>query len=514
MGCWLGIDAGTSGLKALVLEESGEILAEGYAELDVQFPGPGCAEQRPEDWWAACKKAVSLALQGRNIGKEIQAVGFSGQMQRTVFLDGDNRPVRDCLIWMDQRAVQEVEEIAWKLRAAGLDGMAVTANQCLNTFWAPKILWMRNNEPEHYERIRKIIFPKDYLAFRMTGELAMEVSDASLSYLLDVPRRKWSDEMFRALDIPKELVPNRLLESCEVVGTLKKSVAGELGLLEGIPVIAGGGDQTANGVGTGIIEERVMGASIGTSAVVFGCSRKPFYDRKQRAIQSLCHSVPDLWSYLGLSLTAGASLKWVRDVFFAGKKQAWKSAGKNVYVEITRIAAQARPGCRGLMFLPWFNGDSAPNNDPYARACFFGMSLDHGMAELTRSVLEGVVYSLRETVEVCREDGREIGTIRVSGGGAKSSLWRQIQADILKASVVTMKITEGPAAGAAILAAVGSGYFKDVKEGCRALLKTDTVTEPIREHEKIYEEYFQIYRGMYGCLREPFAKRAGLINGR
>lgn len=512
MSCWLGIDAGTSGIKALVLDESGKVVAEGYAEQDVIFSRPGYAEQCPKDWWEACKKAVAMATEASGTGKKIQAIGFSGQMQGTVFLDRENRPVRDCLIWMDQRAVHEVEDISQKLKEADIDGAHITANPCLNTFWAPKILWMKKQEPWNYEQIHKIIFPKDYLAYCMTGELAMEVSDASLTYLLDVPRRRWSDEMFRALGISKKLVPDRLLESCEVVGALRKTVAEELGLKAGIPVVAGGGDQTANGIGTGVIEESMMGASIGTSAVVFGCSRQPFFDKKQRAIQSLCHSAPDLWAYLGLSLTAGASLKWVRDVLFSKEKRECQKTGKDIYNEITGIAAKARPGSQGLMFLPYFNGDSAPNNDPDARACFFGMSLNHGMAELTRSVLEGVAYSLRETVEVCRETGMEIKSIRVSGGGAKSPLWRQIQADIFKTDIVTMNIQEGPAAGAAILAATGSGFFGNVQEGCRALLKTATRTEPMKEHVKIYEEYFQLYREMYGHLREPFAKRAKLVS--
>ncbi|HML36442.1 MAG TPA: xylulokinase [Bacillota bacterium] len=512
MSCWLGIDVGTSGIKALVMNESGEVIRKGYAEQDVIFSQPGYAEQDPSVWWQSCKDAVRAALNGSEIGDRIEAIGFSGQMQGTVFLDEKGQPVRNCIIWMDQRAVNEVKDIEGALGEARMDADRITANQCLTTFWAPKILWVKKHEPQNYSRIKKVVFAKDYLAYCMTGEIATEVSDASLTYLLDIPGRRWSDDMFRALDIPREIVPDRLLESCDVTGRLRKSVADELGLKPGIPVIAGGGDQAANGIGTGIIDESIMGASIGTSAVVFGCSKTPFFDTKKRAIQSLCHSAPDLWAYLGLSLTAGASLKWVRDVIFPREKQECFRTGQDIYDHITGIAAKAAPGSGGLIFLPYFNGDSAPNNDPNARACFFGMSLNTGMPELCRSVMEGITFSLRETIEVCRETGKDIKTIRVSGGGAKSLLWRQMQADIFQTSIVTMNIEEGPAAGAAIMAAVGSGFFKDVAEGCGAVLRTSTETQPIAENVKKYDEYFWLYHEMYGHLRESFAKRARLIS--
>lgn len=510
MSCWLGIDAGTSGIKAIIVDETGKVLSEGYSEEDITVPGPGFAEQAPEIWWQACGAAVKQAVGNCGAGMQVSAIGFSGQMQGTVFLDKNFQPVRNCMIWMDQRAVEEVGEIERRIEEAGTDILAVTANHCLNSFWAPKILWLKKHEPENYEKIEKIVFTKDYLACHMTGELATEVSDASLSFLLDIPGRKWSDEMFRITGIPRSFVPERLLESCDVVGGLRKAVAEDWGLRPGIPVIAGGGDQTANGIGTGIIEESMLGASIGTSAVVFGCSKTPFVDRKKRAMQSLCHSVQDLWAYLGLSLTAGASLKWVRDVMFAEKKQEFQASGKDIYDHITGIASEAVPGCGGVIFLPYFNGDSAPNHDADARACYFGMSLNTGMPEMCRSVMEGVAYSLRETVEICRELGKDIRTIRVSGGGSKSRLWRQIQADVFDTSVVTMNIEEGPAAGAAIMAAVGSGHFHSVAEGCRAMLKTAEEVEPVRENVKRYDEYFQIYHGLYGHLKEPFSERARL----
>lgn len=511
MRCWLGIDVGTSGIKVIIMSESGKVLGQGYEELYITVPQTGYAEQDPMMWWKACKSAVKQAVQKSGAGSRVAAIGFSGQMQGTVFLDAHNQLIRNCIIWMDQRAVEEVKDIEQRLVEQKVDALAITANNCLNTFWAPKILWMQKHEPENYEKINKVIFPKDYLAYRMTGEIATEVSDCSLTFLLDVPGRKWSEKMFQALGIPQSFVPKRLLESCEITGNLLRSVAEEVGLTPGIPVIAGGGDQTANGIGTGIIEETVLGASIGTSAVVFGCGRKPFVDYQKKAIQSLCHSVPHLWSYLGLSLTAGASLKWIRDNLFADKKQILKENGIDVYDYITDIAAGANPGCDGVIFLPYLNGDSAPNNNANARGGFFGLSLNTGMPELCRSVMEGVAYSLNETVEIYRSFGKKVDTVRVSGGGAKSKLWRQIQADIFNAKIVTMNIEEGPAAGAAIMAGVGSGFWKSVEEGCNAVLRIATETDPVYENVKRYQEYFRLYQSMHGYLEKAFEKRAQLV---
>ena len=509
---WLGIDLGTSGIKAVVIDETGKVVSMGYAEQNVITPKPGFAEQSPEIWWEVCSRAVQTAvLKGNVNGSEIKAIGFSGQMQGIVMLDSDGNVLRNCIIWMDQRAANEVKDIEKTAFRTGINTLDITANECLPTFWAPKLLWMKKHEPEIYERIDKILFPKDYLAFRMTGEMAAEVGDASLSFLLDVPNRKWSWDIFDMLDIPRTFVPDRLLESTEIVGELRRDVAREWGLEAGIPVIIGSGDQIANGIGTGIIREDVMGASIGTSAVVFGCSGKPFIDNNKRAIQSLCHGTSDLWCYLGLSLTAGASLKWMRDVIFKDKKPEFERQGKEIYDYITHIASKAEIGSGGVLFLPYFNGDSAPNNDSDARACFFGLSLSSSMPELCRSVMEGVAFSLRETIEVCRQTGKTIDTIRVAGGGARSRLWRQIQADIFDASIVTMGVEEGPACGAAIMAAVGSGYFSSVVEGSDAIVRIKDRIEPIRENVKIYNEYFHLYRSLYTNLKASFKERAALI---
>ena len=513
MNCWMGIDAGTSGIKAIVINESGIVLGKGYEELDVISQKPGYAEQNPLDWWAACCKAVKKAVSVCGCGREIKGIGFSGQMQGAVFLDKNGHPIRNCLLWLDQRAAGQASFLEKYLERSGVDAVQITGNHCMNSFWAPKLLWMKENEPDNYEKIDKILFPKDYLSYRMTGEMAAEVSDASLTYFLDIKKRDWSGEMFQALGISRGLMPKRLLESCDIVGGLLPQVAEDLGLMPAIPVVAGGGDQTANGIGAGIISDGITGASIGTSAVIFGCCKKPFIDKQNHATFSMCHSVAGMWSYLGLSLTAGASLKWARDNFFAEEKKKCLQQKIDIYDYISSIAAKAKPGCEGVTFLPYFNGDSTPNNDPNARACFFGLSLRSGMPELCRSILEGVVYSLRDTVELCRRMGTGGNQIRVTGGGAKSPLWRQIQADIFDAEVVCMNIDEGPGAGAAIMAGVGAGYFKDVAEGCRAILSLGDITVPIRENVKVYDDFYQTYHDLYGHLRAPFARQAELVSG-
>ena len=509
MSCFMGIDAGTSGIKAMIIDENGNIKGIGYHECDVLNPNPGWAEQDPEVWWDTCCKAVKKAVEKSGCGKEVKAIGFSGQMQGSAFIDKDGKSISNCMIWLDQRSTEQVREIDEIVSDA--DALRMTANTCLNSFWAPKILWAKKYQPEIYEKIDKVIFTKDYLRLRMTGEVATEVSDASLSFLLDVANRKWSDEMYERLGIPKSFAP-KCLESCDVAGYLLESVANDWGLTAGIPVVAGGGDQPAGGVGTGIVKPGVVGATIGTSGVVFGCTDKPLIDNKKRALMTMAHSVPDKWCYLGLVLTAGASFKWVRDNIFGDKKAALAAKGEDIYDYMTSLAAQSKPGCEGLTFLPYFNGEKTPISDENARAVFFGLSSRHGIGDMCRSVMEGVTYALRDTIEICREFGMEVNEVRANGGGAKSDLWLQIQADIYNANVVTMNMEEGPAAGGAIMAAVGSGAFASVPEACDHILKVEKVTEPIAENVKIYNDYYETYRELYPALKEMYVKQAQKVN--
>ena len=506
MRCYLGIDAGTSGIKAVVMDGKGALHGIGYRECDIVTPAPGWVEQDPLIWWDACDDAVRQAVSRSGKAKDIACIGFSGQMQGCTAFDKEMRPLRNSLIWLDQRAVKEVQEIGSLIDEN--EAIGITGNDCLNSFWAPKLLWLRNHEPEIFERIHKVLFAKDYLRFRMTGEVSTEVSDASLSFLMDVPNRRWSQRMFEALDIPIEIVPENLVESPDITGTLRKTIAEGWGLNPGIPVVAGGGDQPAGGVGTGIVKSGVVGTSIGTSGVVFGCVDRPLFDTKKRAVYSMAHAVPGKWCFLGLVLSAGGSFKWLRDTLFADKKTEMEQQGKDLYDYMTGLASQAGPGSEGLTFLPYLNGEKTPVNNADARGVFFGLSHRHGLSHICRSVMEGVTFALRDTIEICREIGTEVHEIRASGGGAKSGLWRQMQADIYNANVLSMNIEEGPAAGGAILAAVGAGEFAGVEEACGALLKVADVTAPVTENVKRYQDYYSTYKELYPALKTLFSKQA------
>ena len=510
MSCFMGIDSGTSGIKAVVLDDQGNILGVGYHECDLITPKPGWVDQNPLDWWKACSAAAAQAAAKSGKGMEIEAIGFSGQMQGCTLMDKDMQPIGNCMIWMDQRAAAEADEINAALDTEEM--LSITASYCLPSYWVPKLLWLKKNRPADYEKIHKVLFTKDYLRYMMTGEVATEVSDASLTFLLDMNTRYWSDRMFELTGIPRDIVPDRVLESVDVAGYLKADVAAAWGMKAGIPVVAGGGDQTAGGVGSGVTKPGVIAATIGTSGVVFGCCDTPFVDHQRRAMYSICHSVPGKYSFLGCTLGAGGSFKWMRDTLFADKKAALAAEGKDVYDYMTGLAAQVSVGSEGLCFLPYLSGESTPHVDPDARGVFFGLSYRHSLGAMCRSVMEGVTFSLRDTMEILREsNGLEITEVRAMGGGAKSALWRQIQADVYNASVVTMNVEEGPAAGAAIMAAVGCGRFKTVEEGGNAILKVQSVTEPIPANVAMYNDFYATYRELYPTLKTLYGKQAKIV---
>ena len=510
MSCFLGIDAGTSGIKTIVMDKNGEILGSGYFECDVVNPYPGWAEQDPLMWWDTCCKSIKQAVKNSNCAGDIKSISFSGQMQGCTMIDKDYNPIDNCIIWLDQRANKEVEDISKIISKK--EAIEATANACLNSFWAPKLLWYKKHYPNKFEKIYKVMFTKDYLRFRMTGEIATEVSDASLTFLMDVAKRKWNYELIDKLDIPRNIIPETLGESQDVLGCLKKDIAEDWGLRTGIPVVAGGGDQPAGGVGTGVIRSGIIGATIGTSGVVFGCTDRPLIDDKDRAIYTMAHSVPDKWCFLGLVLTAGASLKWVRDIMLAEKKSEYERKGKDIYEFMTGLAERTAVGSEGLLFLPYLNGEKTPINNADARGLFFGLSQRHDMGDICRSVMEGVTFAMHDTIMMCREFGIKVNEVRANGGGAKSQLWRQIQADVYKANIITTNIDEGPAAGAAIMAAVGAGEFSSIEEACDSILKVVSVTEPIVENVKRYEESYYIYKELYSSLKELYAKNAKIVN--
>ena len=510
MKCFIGIDAGTSGIKVVVFDAAGNVRGTGYHECDVITPRPGWVEQSPHELWQACSAAVKMAVSKAGTAAEVGGIGFSGQMQGCLLVDRNLEPIGNCIIWLDQRSSAQVDEICGLITDD--DALRLTSNHCLNSFWAPKLLWIRENRPEDYERAYKVLFVKDYLRLRMTGELATEVSDASLSFMLDVGAREWSYPVFDRLGIDRSLAPDTLAESYEVVGRLSRVVAEEWGIAPGVPVVAGAGDQPAGGVGTGIVRPGVLGSTIGTSGVVFGCTSSPLIDVQNRAIMSMAHSVENKWCFLGLVLSAGGAFKWLRDTIFPMQKETCAKNGTDIYDYMTSLAAQATPGCEGLTFLPYLNGEKTPISDENARGVLFGLSYRHGINEIARSVMEGITFAMRDSVEICREMGHSVTEIRANGGGAKSELWLQMQADIYRSQVVTMNVEEGPAAGAAILAAVGAGHFASVEEGCDAWLKITRTIEPDMRTAAIYDECYASYKALYPALKENFKLQSELVN--
>jgi xylulokinase len=509
MTCFLGIDAGTSGVKAIVIDEMGRTLGTGYKEVNLITPRPLWVEQDPNEWWAACDEAIRDAVARSGRGPEIAAIGLTGQMLGNTMLDKDMRPIGNCMIWLDQRATEERDLIEERL---GVDPMLdITANYCLTGYWAPKLMWVKKHRPEVFEKTRMVLFPKDYIKLVLTGEASVEVTDASGSFLMDVGRRAWSDKMFEVCDLPKDIVPQTIYESCDVVGYLRPELAGALGLRPGIPVVGGAGDQPAGGIGNGLHKPGVISATIGTSGVVYAVTGKVVADRQRRAALAFCHSAPDTWSFFGCTLAAGGSFKWLRDTVFAESKAAYAAQGKDVYDVMTGLAEQVKPSSEGLLFLPYLNGERTPYPDENARGVFFGLSYRHGLPEICRSVMEGVTYSLRDTIEILREFDVQVDEVRASGGGAKSELWRQMQADIFNATVVTTNLEEGPSAGAAIMAAVGAGAYRSIGEACDSIVKVVSCTNPIVRNVTQYEEFYQTYRALYPTLKGAFDTQAKLV---
>lgn len=509
MKYFLGIDSGTSGVKAIIVDEDGASVGVGYEELDVITEKPMWAEQNPNDWWDACSKAIKQAVHESGVGQEIFGIGVTGQMLGSTLLDKNKQPVGNCIMWLDQRAVDEVE---WIKDTAGMDFLLEkTSNIPLTGYWAPKLMWLKKNQPELFDQIDQVIFPKDFIKFKLTGEISLEVTDCSGSYLFDVANRRWSDDMFELCGLPRDMVSDNVIESQDIAGYLRKDVAEALGLKAGIPVVGGAGDQPACGLGSGVYKEGIVSATVGTSGVVYAAANKPIPDVNQAAALSFCHSVPNTWCLFGCTLAAGGSFKWLRDTIFADERDAMKKEGKDVYTLMTDLASKASIGSEGLVFLPYLNGERTPYPDPYAKGVFFGLSYRHGLNEISRSVMEGVTFSLRDTIELLRDADVSVSEVRASGGGAKSKLWLQMQADIYDASIVTTNVSETGCVGAAMLAAIGAGHFKDAEEACSQVIKPLSVTEPDPDSVRIYEDFYATYRGLYGTLKESFARQAKIV---
>lgn len=495
MSYFLGVDIGTSGTKTILIDERGRILSEASAKYKLFHPKPLWSEQNPDDWWKATVKTIRevVAVAGKP-ASSIRAIGLSGQMHGSVFLDKDDKVIRPALLWNDQRTTQECEEI--ESRAGGRRALIrMVANPALTGFTAPKILWLRNNEPRNYARLKKVLLPKDDVRRRLTGEYATEVSDASGMLLLDVKKRNWSAKLLAKLELDSSLL-GKVYESEDVTGNLTPKAAKTLGLTTDCVVVGGAGDCAANAVGTGVVRSGVLSTSIGTSGVMFVHSDDVQVDPEGR-LHTFCHAVRGKWHMMGVNLCAGGSLQWFAENLCA-------ELGDNVYDVLNREAARANPGAEGLYFLPYLAGERTPHADPDARGCFVGLTLAHQRAQIARSIMEGVTYSMRDSLEIIRSMNVPVKQVRVSGGGSKSKLWRQLQADVFGTKAVTINAEQGPAYGVALLAAVGAGAYKNIQQACSATIRETSATAVNRKTKRIYDARFPVYQNLYQSLKKDF----------
>lgn len=512
MALLLGIDIGTSGTKTVLLNEKGKVLASATSTYDLLSPKVGWYEQRPLDWWGAVCESVQEVIKKAKIkkpGTEITAIGLSGQMHGSVFLDSKGRVLRPALLWNDQRTGEECAEI--EAAVGGKEALVkLVANPALTGFTAPKILWLRKNEPKRFELTKKVLLPKDFVRLMMTGEYATEASDASGTLLLDVARRDWSGELLGKLKLSADLLPN-VYESTDVTGTLTKEAAIAMGLEGGegkIKVVGGAADNAAAAVGNGIVRSGMLASSIGTSGVMFAHADSVAIDLGGGSgggrVHTMCHAVPGKWCVFGCMLSAGGSLQWYRDVLGQEEVGAAKKAKTDPYVLLMKGAEAAPVGSEGLYFLPYLTGERTPHADPKARGAFIGLTRRTTKGMMTRSVVEGVTFALRDQLEIMRQMRIPIETLRATGGGAKSPFWLQLQADIFRTPVSITNSEEGPAFGVALLAGVGTGVWKSVEEACAATIADKTTIKPRGREAKMYDSHYEIWRGLYPALKGSF----------
>lgn len=507
MAFLIGVDLGTSGTKTVLFAEDGTVAASCTIEYPLYQPQNGWAEQDPLDWWnAVCGTTKAVIAKAGISASEIKGVGLSGQMHGLVMLDKSGNVLRKSIIWCDQRTAKECEEITQKVGAENL--IKITANPALTGFTASKIMWVKNNEPEIYEKCAHILLPKDFIRYKLTGEFATEVSDASGMQLLDVPNRKWSDQVLDALQIEKSLL-GKVYESPEITGKVTKAASDLTGLAEGTAVVGGAGDNAAAAVGTGTVQDGRAFTTIGTSGVVFAHTSKLSIDPKGR-VHTFCCAVPGAWHVMGVTQGAGLSLKWFRDNFCHEEMIAAAGMKKDPYFLMDKQAEEIPIGSDRLLYLPYLMGERTPHLDPNCRGVFFGLSAMHTRQHLLRAVMEGVTFSQRDSVEVLREMGVSINEMLACGGGGSSPLWRQMLADVYGCPVKTVVSKEGPALGVAILAGAGTGVYSSVQDGCAAVIKTNPPQNPISQNSAEYEKFYNIYRALYPALKNNFSELAKL----
>lgn len=500
MSYFIGLDIGTSAAKALLSDQEGHIIAIAQQEYPLYTPRPLWSEQNPADWWQGSIKAIQQLLAKSAVApSQVTGIGLTGQMHGSVFLDKDNRVIRPALLWNDQRTAAECEQITALVGVEHL--IEIAGNPALTGFQAPKILWIRNHEPEQYERVAKVLLPKDYIRLMLTGEYATDCSDAAGTLLLDLRKRDWSVELLQLLDLPREWFPT-VYEGSQITGYLLPAIAKTLGLPAGIPVVAGGGDNAAAAVGTGIVRSGLVSSSIGTSGVVFAHSDVIRLDPKGR-LHTFCHAVPGKNHLMSVTLSAGNSFRWLRDLFRTSVNNLSASEEFSLtYDSMTAQAAQVPLGAEGLVFLPYLSGERTPHLDPFATGAFVGLTARHTPAHLVRAVMEGVTFSLRDGVEIMQSLQVPIDQVRAIGGGGKSPFWCQMQADIFECEVVNLAVEEGPAYGAALLAIAADQDAEGVTRVSETCVKTTYRYYPQGSNVERYNHLYTIYRELYPTLRE------------
>jgi xylulokinase len=491
---FLGIDTSTTGSKALLVDERGQVIAVASSPHTLQTPRPLWSEQDPREWWEAVAASIKQVLTQAGIsGERIAAVGLTGQMHGLILLDETGNVLRPAILWNDQRTQGQCEEIHRRIGKEKF--IQITGNVALPGFTAPKILWVKQNEPQVYAKARHVLLPKDYIRYKLTGEHAMDKADGAGTVLFDLESRDWSDEVLAALDIPRAWMP-KTFEGPEFTGQVTNEAASITGLKAGTPVAAGGGDQAAQAVGVGAVEPGIVGLTVGTSGVVFATTPSALIEPEGR-LHAFCHAVPGMWHFMGVMLSAAGSLQWYRDTL----------APETSFDDLLKEAGPVAAGSDGLQFLPYLSGERTPHPDPLARGAFIGLTLRHGRGHMTRAVLEGVSYGLKDSFTLIQNAGLgDIKQVRASGGGTKGALWRQILASVLEAELVTVNTSEGAAFGAALLAGVGAGTWSDVPTACKTAVKVTGATQPDPTQVKAYQHGYGQYRELYPVLRPAFQK--------
>lgn len=497
----IGVDIGTSGTKTVLFNIYGQAIVSKTIEYPLYQPFNGWAEQDPHDWWSATYEGIKYVIQKSGINaSDMKGIGLSGQMHGLVMLDKQGKVLRKSIIWCDQRTAKECElmnELVGEQRL-----IEITANPALTGFTAAKILWVQKNEPEIYAQCAHILLPKDYIRYMLTGEFATEVSDAAGMQLMDISKRCWSDEILDVFQIDRSLLAD-MYESPDITGKVHCQAAELTGLKEGTIVVGGAGDNAAAAVGTGVVKSGSAFTTIGTSGVVYAVSDKVSIDLKGR-VHTLCAPVPGKWTIMSCTQAAGLSLKWLRDNCCHEELCEAEKQGVDPYVVMDKLAGAIAPGAGGLIYLPYLMGERSPHPDPDCRGVFFGLSGIHNRSNLIRAVMEGVAYSQLECVDVFRNMGVTINDMMVCGGGGKSTVWRQMLADMYSCPVNTTHTDEGPALGAAILAGVGAGVYSTVEQGCDEIIRKNITQEPDLQNHDIYNGYYELYKKLYLDLKSDF----------